>query len=111
MNFSLLYAFTLMLLLSSIFAYDDWRKGDNGLVHWNHNCDFFGHDIGRKQMKTGDKCGSFCIAHPQCTHFTHTGEFCYIKRNTLELDEMYRSGSTCGYIINRIKEWSEEWDK
>jgi hypothetical protein len=48
----------------------DWKFGDGGLVRWDFNCDFNGHDIKFEPSKS-ENCGGICIANRACTHFTH----------------------------------------
>nr|CAH0105164.1 unnamed protein product [Daphnia galeata] len=78
----------------------DWKVGDNGLSRWDSNCDFNGRDISCSPA-SGDQCGGVCIANPSCTHFTHSGGTCCIKRFTGSWLEQFSSGAVCGFIFGR----------
>lgn len=78
-----------------------WKMGDNGLSYWDNNCDFQGHDIGRKES-IGEQCGGICHANLQCTHFTYSGGWCYMKRHTGDFDEAGNQfGKVCGFVLSR----------
>lgn len=80
-----------------------WKVGDNSLTRWDSNCDFRGHDIGRKESRS-EQCGGICIANQHCTHFTYSGGWCYMKHNSGDFDEYgYATGSVCGYVLTRAK--------
>ena len=85
-----------------------WKIGSDGLVLWDFNCDFYGHDIDTKPS-TGEQCGGVCIANPDCTHFTHHSGTCYLKKNTeedgdnesIEKHDNYELNAVCGFILGR----------
>ena len=99
-----LFLLSIFLFISMTFlsvSARDWREGDNGISRWDFNCNFNGRDIGVRPS-TGEQCGGVCIANPECTHFTHSGGSCYMKRYTgSDFREEYANGQTCGFIINR----------
>jgi hypothetical protein len=80
-----------------------WQVGDNGLSRWDRNCDFNGRDIGTSPA-SGEQCGGVCIANPRCTHYTHSGGTCYMKRITGFLHEQSHSGAVCGFIPGRSRQ-------
>jgi hypothetical protein len=77
-----------------------WQVGDNGLSRWDYNCHFVGNVIGAKPS-LGEQCGGICIANSQCTHFTHAGGYCYLKRYTGNWREVGETANTCGFIPGR----------
>jgi hypothetical protein len=92
----------------------DWNTGDGGFK-WRPNCDFgTAQDIGRITITTAtrEECGRFCIANPQCSHFTFGYlENCYMKKapsTTVRRDfdyestVFYESIGICGFIPWRL---------
>lgn len=81
-----------------------WRDGDNRLVCWDEQCDFYGHDIGSKPS-IGEQCGGVCIANPRCTHFTYSHGTCYMKSipNGMVEQEVEQSfgHAVCGFVKGR----------
>jgi hypothetical protein len=86
----------------------DWNTGDGGFK-WRPNCDFgTAQDIGRITITTAtrEECGRFCIANPQCSHFT----FGYLKNcimkkapsTTVRRDFDYETINICGFIPWRL---------
>ena len=62
------------------FLFNGWRYGDNGQVLWRFDCDFHGYDLlnGSVQVSS-ENCGQACLHHPECTHFSHWHNQCYLK--------------------------------
>ena len=85
----------------------DWNTGDGGFK-WRTNCDFSFYDIGKIPITTAtrEECGRFCIANPQCSHFTFGYlENCYMKKapsTTVRRDFDYKSKGICGFIPWRL---------
>lgn len=101
MKISLLSTFLLLSVVSmTTVSARSWKIGDNGLVRWDNNCDFYGFDIGQR-ASGGDQCGGICIANSRCTHFTHAGGICFLKRNTRGWRENNSGGAVCGFITGR----------
>jgi hypothetical protein len=46
-------------------------------------------------------CGDVCLNNPDCTHFRHVGEFCYVKKAPLTTPRTAVNGGMCGYISSR----------
>nr|CAH0105943.1 unnamed protein product [Daphnia galeata] len=91
--------FIFLFLLTSVFA-RSWKIGDNGLVRWDNNCHFLGYVMTQRDVLSED-CGKTCISMPFCTHFTHAGRTCYLKRNTDGWRERDEDNNTCGFIPGR----------
>ncbi|KAK4012711.1 Uncharacterized protein APZ42_013935 [Daphnia magna] len=88
------------VLMSNVSA-RNWREGDGGLVRWDFDCNFNRHDI-QFMPSLPEQCGGVCIANRRCTHFTHSGGTCALKRNTgSSFREDSLSGHTCGFVLNR----------
>lgn len=91
---------TAILLTALTFsAAYNFQSGSNGLVMWAYNCDFNGHDIA-KEATAGDNCGGICASNTQCTHFTYSEGFCFMKKaaNPPPTD---LKGAICGWVQNR----------
>jgi hypothetical protein len=46
-------------------------------------------------------CGDVCLNNPDCTHFRHVGELCYVKKAPLTTPRTAVNGGICGYISSR----------
>ncbi|KAI9551473.1 hypothetical protein GHT06_021806 [Daphnia sinensis] len=82
-----------------------------GDVKWLMNCDFPGHDIGRLES-SGEECGGICISNLQCTHFSHSDGYCYMKRAPLTISRTTQNGGMCGFIPWRFdpKRGNKNWN-
>ncbi|KAJ1549253.1 hypothetical protein HK405_007076 [Cladochytrium tenue] len=81
----------------------DWQSGSNGAVMWAYDCDWTGGDIANV-ASTGEACGSTCVSHSGCDHFTWTsynGGTCWLKSASAGVDTtaVYLSGSVCGWVV------------
>lgn len=81
-----------------------WNVGDNGLVRWDLDCKFEGLDEIAQKTIPGDHCGRFCMANDGCTHFTHKGGICHLKKSTIHWQEEGEYLSACGFIPSRSKQ-------
>lgn len=95
----------LVSVMSTGFA-RNWRVGTNGLVRWDHDCDYNGNDI-TKHRASGEECGPLCFADPECTHFTHKDSegICLLKSYYRPgWFEIHSNRDTCGWIPGRAYE-------
>ena len=80
-----------------------WNDGDNGMVAWDMNCDFPGHDV-FKTNSLGQNCGRLCIYNRQCAFFTWSNGNCYLKNYQHQSDRTtWVSGAVCGFVKGREK--------
>lgn len=84
--------------------YPEYFLGDDGIVRWRRNCNFYGNDIASKPVPS-EGCGSLCYSIPSCNHFTWDNGTCYLKNaNIAELNKRlnYQSNIVCGFIPTRF---------
>jgi len=80
-----------------------WMEGEGGRVKYGQNCDYRGSDIAQVRSSR-DQCAPLCLDNGQCTHFTYTGNTCYLKKAS-RMTDLRVTGSTCGWAVGRSKQW------
>ncbi len=84
----------------------NWNHHDhkNGEIKWAPNCDFpEGHVIKKAKDVTQEECGSRCLDHPRCTHFSFMGDKCVLKEIESEVKVTNDGGvSRCGFVSRRV---------
>ncbi|OWA51413.1 hypothetical protein BV898_15896 [Hypsibius exemplaris] len=80
-----------------------WRIGEPNSVRYDHNCDFYGYDIGFLET-AGKDCARACRNDRSCTHFTHHDTTCNLKRSNGWLRENAHDGAVCGFFPDRINQ-------
>ena len=96
-----MFVLSVLVLVMSTASARFWQVGDNGLVRWDYNCDYWGNDIAASPS-LGEQCGGVCYANPSCTHFTHRDGTCYLKSYySAGWYEVGSTGATCGWIPGR----------
>ena len=76
-----------------------WQDGSHG-AKWQFNCDFSGHDIGKVDA-SGENCGLECVNNPNCSHFSHHHDVCYLKKADISHNRHDADGGMCGYLPDR----------
>lgn len=83
-------------------TYTQWNESEDGAVSWAKDCDFTGHSSVRIDGPENG-CGKLCLDDKQCTHFTWSKGFCYLKSNFRQKAEepSKSTGDICGYMTAR----------
>ena len=98
---SLVIVFALLLITAISPAFSrNWIPGPAG-IYWDNNCDFYGHDLHRKDASEREICLKFCLDEGQCTHFTYFDDTCYLKQSREAFYEDDVNGKSCGFILGR----------
>lgn len=85
----------------------DWHRHNhkNGEIKWAPSCDFpEGNVIKKAKGVTQEECGSHCLDHHRCTHFSFMGDKCYLKEIGSGEVKVANVGfsSRCGFISRRV---------
>jgi hypothetical protein len=96
--------FLVVILAMTVSA--EWKPGNNGLVYWDSDCDFYDRTfpIIATKPSTGEQCGGVCIANPSCKYFVYRDGLCFLKSGPnggLGLTA-YQPSQVCGYVRIRI---------
>lgn len=54
------------------------HREDIDIFHWTPGTDFFAYYVGKKKTSF-EYCGEICLANPQCTQFSWSSDYCYLR--------------------------------
>lgn len=96
----------LVIFASAVSSLRNWKTSDDGAVRWSNSCDFpAGAYLSSRRIPSEHRCAKYCLLNPMCTHFSHQGNICILKRSLVRLHSMdsFLPFSSCGFVVGRSR--------
>ena len=91
--------FLVVILVMAVNA--SWQFGTDGQFIYNQDCDFTdpAFQTFNIQQSARENCGKICSDNPVCKYFGAVDKECILMGGP---GKAYKSGNTCGLVINRF---------